>query len=101
MALPPAIILYGSQTGTAESIARRVHAEAVDAGHTATISPMNDFKKVGQQHVLRFFLNDLEAVLASPPLDTSAAARRTTCRRSRYSSSSALPLGMVKHPTMG
>jgi flavodoxin len=44
--LPPAIVLYGSQTGTAESIARRVRADAEAAGHVATIAPMNDFKKV-------------------------------------------------------
>ena len=48
MATPPAIVLYGSQSGTAESVARRVHADAAKHGVAASIQPMNDFKKVSR-----------------------------------------------------
>ena len=40
-------ILYGSQTGNAESIAHILHTEASSKGYHVTLSAMNDFKRVG------------------------------------------------------
>ena len=40
------LILYGSQTGAAKSIAEGLHREAVERGIAATLAPLNDWKAV-------------------------------------------------------
>ncbi|KAI9141284.1 hypothetical protein BKA69DRAFT_1124931 [Paraphysoderma sedebokerense] len=43
---PKVTVLYGSQTGNAESIARNIHEEAIAHGHTSDIYVLNDHEKV-------------------------------------------------------
>ena len=40
------VVLYASGTGTAESIARRIHGDGVKLGYNVRIFAMNEFKKV-------------------------------------------------------
>jgi sulfite reductase alpha subunit-like flavoprotein len=42
----PLLILYGSETGNAESISKRIHHDAVALGFQSEWAPMKDFKKV-------------------------------------------------------
>ena len=38
------LVLYGSMTGSAQEIARRIHEEAEDAGMSSELTPMNKWK---------------------------------------------------------
>lgn len=40
------LILYGSETGNAESISKRLHHDADALGYHSDWAPMKDFKKV-------------------------------------------------------
>ena len=44
---PPICILYGSQTGAAKGVADHVHASGGKPGLPSTLSPANDYEKVG------------------------------------------------------
>jgi len=41
------LILYGSATGNAESIAKQLHEQAIDRGFEAILGPLNRYKKLG------------------------------------------------------
>ena len=41
------VVLYGSQTGTAEDVARRVGREARRRHFTTTVTSMDDYDRVG------------------------------------------------------
>lgn len=41
-------ILYGSQSGSAEEVARRIGRNAYVNGYDTSISSMNDYEKVNQ-----------------------------------------------------
>jgi hypothetical protein len=43
---PKLLILYGSETGNAESISKRIHHDAIALGYNSTWSPLKDFKEV-------------------------------------------------------
>lgn len=40
------LILYGSETGNAESISKRVHHDATGLGYHSVWAPLKDFKEV-------------------------------------------------------
>ena len=40
------LLLYGSQTGAAKSIAENIHAESASHGFACTLAPLNDYAKV-------------------------------------------------------
>eukprot|EP00658_Telonema_sp_P-2_P032824 TRINITY_DN24213_c0_g1_i3.p1 TRINITY_DN24213_c0_g1~~TRINITY_DN24213_c0_g1_i3.p1 ORF type:complete len:874 (-),score=200.73 TRINITY_DN24213_c0_g1_i3:269-2890(-) len=44
------LILYASQTGTAESIAQRLHADGIARGHVCRMHPLNHFKELKNLH---------------------------------------------------
>ena len=41
------LVLFGSQTGAAKSIAEALHADIVARGYAAVIAPLNDYARVG------------------------------------------------------
>ena len=41
------LVLYGSQTGAAKSIAEGLHREARERGHDASLAPLNDWAAAG------------------------------------------------------
>ena len=41
------LVLYGSQTGAAKSIAEGLHREARERGHDASLAPLNDWVAAG------------------------------------------------------
>lgn len=67
------LILYGSETGNAESISKRLHHDADALGYQSDWAPMKDFKKVRDSvfktltcHI-RFLLTVLGVVMAESP----------------------------------
>ena len=49
------LVLYASQTGNAEFIAKNVHGQAVERGYKSTCLTMDDHEKVGL--IVRFFFS--------------------------------------------
>jgi flavodoxin len=40
------LVLYGSQEGNAQTIATRIHNEALDRGYISRLNTLNNFQKV-------------------------------------------------------
>jgi sulfite reductase (NADPH) flavoprotein alpha-component len=53
---PSLTILFGSQTGSAEQLAKKISGEAEKRGYAPAVLPMNDFAKIDLQRALRLLI---------------------------------------------